>query len=556
MVSMATISLFIPVNYTRQSSCTEQALSVLSDYFYLGGARATVIRGDEVQLENGKVSCTEIALKISSYVLLFPITLSLLIVNVALRSQHHFILITRPSLETAKAVSRIIHQPNPKSEEQKNVAATKIQSFWRGHLAKVKVEKAKRHFLSYALLEQAKLCIDTLSQGEPLPRAPAGKTPVYLPTELPIILKRCGSPANQERFDQMKQAREICEQGGYKNLVIPRARVFRNFIVESRLPITVHGAKEQIGLYVENRERFTGAVQEFTGFLCQSSLLDITGGNRDPYGSLSKTPIGRYDNVALYLEGNQGKIGLIDLEGFSPERSKSQEYWCFFPCRDAVHLFPYHLDEIMSVAKNFDSNIETHRGALEKARNEALKRFKLAYENHLEFVVNKGVTFENPIAFEKLNVSRIEELKGVVEAALRKEHEGFLFTGCLGENSDATLKLFNEQAFPQILDAIYNFINDRLESSMKFRKNKGAISSNLELLSLRTLTFTTYNNLYYRRCVGAVADLIGVLTFGKTSFDATNFSEELLHVIFKELERGGDISYYNPDFGDTTCIFC
>jgi hypothetical protein len=90
---MATISLFTSINYARPRSCAEGALSILSNYFYLGGKRAIVVRGDEVRLEVGKVSWYRIALKVASYMLLFPLTLTLLAINLGLRSQYNFTLI-------------------------------------------------------------------------------------------------------------------------------------------------------------------------------------------------------------------------------------------------------------------------------------------------------------------------------------------------------------------------------------------------------------------------------------------------------------------------------
>lgn len=90
---MTSISSLTPIKYARSSSCAEGALSTLSQYFYLGGSRATVVKGYEVRLENGKVSWMEIALKVASYILLFPITLALLAINLALHSRYHFTVI-------------------------------------------------------------------------------------------------------------------------------------------------------------------------------------------------------------------------------------------------------------------------------------------------------------------------------------------------------------------------------------------------------------------------------------------------------------------------------
>ena len=101
--------------------------------------------------------------------------------------------------------------------------------------------------MSDDLLEQAKPYIDTPSQLHNLPKSPEGKTAVYLPEGLPIVLKESGSPENQKRLDQMKEARAICNRLECRHLVIPKARVYANFIIEQRLPI-LHGTKNPNGI--------------------------------------------------------------------------------------------------------------------------------------------------------------------------------------------------------------------------------------------------------------------------------------------------------------------
>lgn len=383
-----------------------------------------------------------------------------------------------------------------KLEKQKSAAAIKIQSVWRGHLARAKAEKAKRHILNYVLLEKAKPYIDIPSNLQDVPRATSGKTPVYLPKELPVVLKKSGSLESQKRFDQMKQGRKICEGSGYRNLIIPKARVYGNFIVESRLPITMHSTKERIGLYIENRERFTAAIKDFTGFLFQSCLKDITGNyGTDPYGTLSKSPIGRYDNIALYLEDEEGKIGLIDLEEFSPGCNKLQKNWSFSRCMDAIRLFPYHIDEILSVAKNFDPDIENYRKDIEIERDEVLKRFKLGYEDHLRFIIENGITIKDPGKFENIKLNRKKDIQGLIERELIKLNQDE-FKGILGEDSEKTLACFNEKGFPQILDATCAFINTLLEMNLEKAGGKSAVTSREKLLAVRSLDFELSNYLY------------------------------------------------------------
>lgn len=442
-----------------------------------------------------------------------------------------------------------------KLEAEKSKAAIKIQSIWRGYSARVKAEKARKPLLSYSLLEKAKPYIDTPSNLKDVPRASHGETPVYLPKELPIVLKQSGAPQNQKRFDQMQQGRDICEKNGYEHLVIPKARLYGNFIVESRLPITVHGTKEQIGLYTENRGRFASAVKEFTGFLCQSSFYDITGGSNDPYGTLAKTPVGRYDNIALYLEEDEGKIGLIDLEQFSPGHSKWQKDWCFFPCRDAVHLFPYHLDEIINAAKKFDSNIESYRKDLERERDEALKRFKIAYEDHLEFIKEKGITIEKPLEVTEIISLRKENIKEAMIEVIRKEHDDFWYKNCLGERPDEVIELFGK-AFPKILDLTASFLSEMLKKRVEGAEEP--ISSFQQLVSYRTLRFSSSSK-WYRDLQEKVALELQMMKI-EEEWDKDSFASLIIQSIFEELAKGKEIAYYNPSFGyggyATQCIFC
>src|SRR5690348_429851 len=101
---MSSVSLFTSINYERTHTFAEGSLSRLSNYFYLGGTRAIVMKGNEVKLEDGKVSWKMIALKVASYVLLLPLTLTLVACNLVLRAQYHFTVIS-PSSDSTVPVS-------------------------------------------------------------------------------------------------------------------------------------------------------------------------------------------------------------------------------------------------------------------------------------------------------------------------------------------------------------------------------------------------------------------------------------------------------------------
>lgn len=459
-------------------------------------------------------------------------------------------------------IARLALKELQDNKKEKSKAVVKIQSILRGYNARVQAVKAENHLLGHDLLEKAKHYIDTPSNLKDIPRATEGKTNVYLPKELPIVLKQSGFPKNQERFDQMEKARDICEKNGYKQLVIPKARIHGNFIVESKLPI-IHGTKETIGFYIENREKFSDAVKEFTGFLCQSMYFaDITGNcPRNPYAGLSKTLIGRYDNIALHLEKDQGKIGLIDLERWSPRQEnlkkveKLTKDKCYHHCCNAVHLFPLHLDEIMNAAREFDSNIniEVYRKDLERERDEALIRFKIAYEDHLEFIKQKGITCEKPLEVVELNSERKENIKKSIVLIIRNENDDdHYYKNCLGEEPDKVIKLF-EESFLKILDLTTAFYSKMLNNKIKYTKK---VTSYWELLSFRTLIFSYGSNKVYRDLIENVEKELQMMKLTEV-WDKDSFSKFIIDSIFEELAKGREIAYYNNNFGVSheKCIF-
>lgn len=447
---------------------------------------------------------------------------------------------------TAQAIIR--------KNEETTAAAIKLQSFLRGCSARIQAKKARKHLLRYDLLEKAKPYVNDPSKLQDVPQASSGKTPVYLPEELPIVLKESGFLESRKRFDQMKLARGVCEKYKYDDvLVIPKVRVCKNFIIEDKLPITMHGTKEQMGIYIENPKKFTDAIKAFTDFLCRSSAFyDITsrrstsgfwGRSTDPYAALSKAEMPRYDNVVLYEEEGRGKIGLVDLEGFVPgydvECPQGSRY---SECLDAVHLFPYHFNEIMEVAKKFDPNIELHREELKKERDEALKRLELAYKIHSDFAQAKGITLENPIVFEELGAIRKEQLKNTIKEKLREASKDSWFKRCF--DLDNTLTWFDKEGFQQILDTTYKIINAHLKYNMD--RNEKPILSKPKLLSIRTLGFDSkYIEEQFEASISK--ELLEELK-SRGPFETSGFLHLLFDTLVEELEKGKEIAHYNPKF--------
>jgi Trp operon repressor len=446
-------------------------------------------------------------------------------------------------------LSKQLSEDEQKFVVKKRIAAVKIQAIFRGYCT-----RAKEFRLSYELFEKAKLYIDDESKLNKPTRSSVGKCRPYLLKEFSIVLKNIGNSQAQTRFQQMLTARGICRRNRYMRLVIPKARVYGKFIIEKMIDI-YHGTKEQMILYGTERAKFTEAVEKFTGFRCQCSLKYITGSVEDEYRTFGQTPIGRYDKIALYLEKDIGKIVLTDLDTFSLQRSSWEKKDCYQQCLDVVHLFPHHLDQIISAAKKFDSEAERYRTSLEKEKTHVLERFKLTYEDHLTFLQEKGITFDKPCEIVQVSLLRQEEIKKTIVGFIEQDHVGNPYKNCLGEDPKTAIELF-EQSFPDILSITLSFLSEMLKVQREARNE--VIKSNTQLLSLRTLIFDASISGYTITQEKIELKLQMIKT--KKVCYIEDFSSLMIKRIFRELAKGREIAYYNPLFGDRICspqcIFC
>lgn len=154
-------------------------------------------------------------------------------------------------------------------------AAITLQRYYRGHVDRVIYNREKRHYLSYARFKQAIFYVDHRSERLKLPTADAGITAVYFLND--VVLKESGLVSSPLRFEKMKRARNVCEENGYTHLVIPTARVYKDCIIEKRLPIDPHYLfLKYIQFYTQHQDLFDQAAREFTGFLCQTTLFDLS----------------------------------------------------------------------------------------------------------------------------------------------------------------------------------------------------------------------------------------------------------------------------------------
>lgn len=361
-------------------------------------------------------------------------------------------------------------------------AAVKIQSCYRGSSLRQSVQQQRdaaitlqasiRTFLAQQQLISCALPPDLIEKGisiigkqnlTDLPKALSGKTPVYLPKGVSIVLKHSGLQCS-DRLKKMNKARVICKSNKLQHLVIPQASVYGKFLIEQRLPISQQSMKEQMGIYFENQDVFTPAIQDFTQFLCRLPLSDLSGGSHPFIGGIiptnSEYSIARYDNAPLYIEKEQGYIGLIDLESVG-ENQTDIDYVCCI--KRIVGLFPYHFEEIMNVGKLFCPELEYHRAELKKYREEAITIFEKVYIVHRQFAVeqNIGQTALNKIV--ALDSEKIRNIKKTLLKKLSSLENGSLLYDILKSKEQQFLDEHLQKILSQVTSWIEHFLIEQIE---------------------------------------------------------------------------------------------
>jgi len=278
------------------------------------------------------------------------------------------------------------------------------------------VERVNHYILSDSLFEQAKQCIDNPSQLSQLPHPSNGasRDRIYLPQDMPIVIRFCENPTDIKRFSKMDEAHAICEKIGSRHLIIPNARVHGNFIIEDRLPNENDSAIKGMAFYYENQSYYTEAIAEFTSFLCYGNLTDIAGNDAHSLRGLGLTLIPRFDNLLLYsvIEQSQQvyKIGFIDLETLyiHSENPTLEEVkkalWV------SIQLFPYHFDTIIATGKSLCYLPAETIDELTKLCQKSRQLYKIVCEDNSAYYKKNTITFETPI-FHSLTESKMEELK-------------------------------------------------------------------------------------------------------------------------------------------------
>ncbi len=221
-------------------------------------------------------------------------------------------------------------------------SAITIQRHVRGHLA-------RKPFLPHRLLyrDYSALCEKAKGpESHSMPRALGGRTKVYLPIEMPeIALKDLGQKKAIQRFHQMREVRSVLDSQKSSHLVIPKAKLCGDFLIEQRLPIkgTIY---HNLRLYNSQPEIFDGAVRDMVRLFSKMYLSGLIDKGRYKI---------RYDNLPFYVEKRGGKeevlIGLIDLERIRSELPNHR-------LEVLAIIFPFHLDLIKKEAQDLGMTVD------------------------------------------------------------------------------------------------------------------------------------------------------------------------------------------------------
>lgn len=303
-----------------------------------------------------------------------------------------------------------ISQEKDELSQRIHSAATIIQKHVRGYLAR------KSH-LSRNLYPLYRGQCERVNgpAAQLMPRADSGKTTVYLPQEMPgIVLKNSGRECAIRRFHQMQQVRSILVEQNSSHLIIPKANLCQEFLVEERLPINTD-SYHNMALYLAKPELFDEAVREFTRLFSRAYLADLVGYVRHPLVNIAGVmDVVRYDNLPLYVVEKMGQkvgnIGLIDLEHLRLE----PDFRCL---QTLVRIFPHHLDIIINEARKLEIEIEIDKELLNKYAEKGKKYLQVGFGNHLAWLKQKGVTPETGF---HIDAQRVTDIAVLLEKELLK----------------------------------------------------------------------------------------------------------------------------------------
>ena len=490
----------------------------------ISSAKESLVFSKKVYSLGQRVSAAALSL------LLFPVTILLAAIGcIGLVSSKSYQQILSSYINNQKKKQRNSHLVTK--------AAIVIQKCLRGH-------QARKAFLSSSLYPQYSVQCESTSKRCPnsIPLAAGGNTKVYLPEETPeVVLKESGRMPAIKRFQEMQFVRTLLAKLGCSHLVIPKAALYKEFLVEERLPIETD-CFHNMWLYLSQPEAFDDAVREITKVFSHISLPDLLISNIDsPIVRLVGDSV-RYDNIPLYTVEKKGKkvgcIGLIDLENILDENGPGD-------LATLVRIFPLHLDCITEEATRLQMIID--RETLEEASKKGQKYLQEGFTKHLEWLKQKGELLDTYSLSFHIPHGRKEELTSRVEQELlRLDREASCSSSSCGEKvigTNRSLFLGNsEEGARELSKTITPLILRGIQVQIEESQNAlGTISemhmTEADFVRIRSphikyleIYDTTASLLYKSPLVTPVAKL-----------QEYTIAERLAHSVMEELVRGGEL---------------
>lgn len=370
--------------------------------------------------------------------------------------------------------------------------------------------------------------------------------------EMPgVVLKNSGRKEAITRFHQMQEVRSILDSQNSSHLIIPKANLCQESLVEERLPINVD-SYHNMELYLSQPELFDEAVRELTRLFSRVYLSNLVSHHYNPLGHIDDVgDFVRYDNLPMYVvEENgkkEGKIGLIDLEHVqNGPNSQSLE--------TLVRIFPLHLDVIKNEASKL--KMEVNEVSLDASAKKGRKCLQVGFIDHLKWLKQKGVPTEIPPQPFQVSPQRVKELTSLLETELLRLNQGVNDLFARKKYREEPKKNFfteNPQKIAEELAAsitplIIRNIETQIEKQQNKKLNKllGLAMTESELVSLRS-------PIIKRPKLHEGVDKL-ILKNEKIKFEKNLFNEEreiaeqLAYVIMEELVKSGEIFYFDPAY--------
>ena len=432
-------------------------------------------------------------------------------------------------------------------------AATTIQKYFRGHLA-------RKPYLPSNLYPQYDVLCKRANgpESHSIPVATGGKTRVYLPREMPgVVLKQSGRIPAITRFHQMQEVRSILDSQHSSHLIIPKANLCQNFLVEQKLPINGDDF-HNMEIYLSQPKLFDEAVRELTRFFSTAYLGDLVDYRTNPYTVMSGTGDKvRYDNLPLYVvEKNgqkEGNIGLIDLEHMQKSPDSNG-----LPI--LVRIFPLHLDVIKNEASKL--KMKVNERVLDANAENGRKYLQVVFLDHLEWLKQRGVSTNSSLQpFQEVSPHRTEKLTTLLEKELLKLNLGVNDLFVRKGYPDKPQKNFfiknPEETAKELAASIAPLIISNIKAELEKDQNQPQAKiqtmdmTESQLLLLRS-PLIKYEYLY-QGVIKLLSEDQKIKFERNGEFEKPDIAKQLLYVMMKEFVEGGEIFYFDLESSEGNC---